>query len=82
MSATLQDIKRWVGEATKDGATHLIVAVDTYDNENYPVYVTSGKNVQKEIDRIESASMQGVDEVYKMSMPIDGQLYEVRAYNI
>jgi len=82
MSATLQDIKRWLDEAKKDNATHLIVAVDRYDHDNYPIYVTSDKDVQKEIERIDNASMQGIDEVYNMSMPIDKQLSECRAYHV
>ena len=82
MSATLQDIQGWLDEAKKDNATHLIIAVDTYDHENYPVYVTSDENIQKEIERIENASMQNIDEVYKMSMSIDEQLSEHRAFHI
>ena len=82
MSATLQDIKRWLDEAKKENATHLIIAVDSYDNENYPIFVASNEDVQKEISRIKNASMQNVDEVYKMSMSIDEQLSEHRAFHI
>ena len=82
MSAKLQEIKNWLDEANKNKATHLIITVDTFDYENYPVYVTSNKNIQKEIKRIESSSMQSIDEVYNMSLSIDKQLSEHRAYHI
>ena len=82
MTATLQVIQRWLIEAKENGATHLIVAVDRYDHENYPVYVSSNEDVSDEIKRIESSSMQGIDEVYNMSMDIDEQLSQERVYNI
>ena len=82
MSATLQEIKGWIEEAYKRDATHLIIAVDTYDYENYPVYVTANEKIQKEIEHIDNADLQNIDEVYNMSMNIDKQLSERRAYNI
>jgi len=81
MSATFQDIQGWLVKAIKHKATHLIVAVDRYDYDNYPVYVTSDKDVHEEYDRIIGSSMQEVDEVYNMSMDIDKQLSEHRALN-
>ena len=81
MSATLQEIKNWLEEAHKQNATHLIVAVDRYDHDNYPVYVTPRENILKEIERVDNADMQGVDEVYNMSMNITQQLSEHRAFN-
>ena len=82
MTATRQDIERWLEQAKEKGSTHLIVVVDRYNHFNYPVYVGSNKDIKKEIKRIESQSMQGIDEVYNMSMDIDEQLAQYRAYNI
>lgn len=81
MTATLQDIQGWLERAKQLKATHLIVAVDTYDHDNYPVYVTEDENVHDEYDKIIGSSMQGVDEVYNMSMDIEAQLKERRAKN-
>lgn len=81
MTATLQDIQHWLEQAKINKATHLIVAVDTYDHDNYPVYVTSDENVQDEMERITVQSMQSIDEVYNMSMSIEKQLKERRAYH-
>ena len=82
MTATKPDIERWLQTAKENEATHLIVAVDTYDHDNYPVYVTADEDIKKEVERVESGSMQGIDEVYNMSMDIDEQLNEYRAYHI
>lgn len=82
MTATLQDIEGWLKQAKSKGATHLIVAVDKYNYENYPVYVGPDENVQAEIQRVNSGSLQGIDEVYNMSMSIDEQLLERRVWNV
>ena len=82
MTATKSDIERWLDSAIDQNASHLIVAVDRYDHDNYPVYVSRDEDIRKEIERVESASMQGIDEIYNMSMSIEEQLNEYRAYNI
>lgn len=81
MTATKQDIIRWIENAKSLNATHLIVAVDQYDFENYPVYITEDKDVKEEYERITNSNMQGIDEVYDMSMDIDKQLQEHRAFH-
>ena len=82
MTATIQDIKYWIETAKEKGATHLIVAVDRYDFENYPVYVSEKEDAHDEYVRIMKLKMHGVDEIYKMSMDIDKQLAEHRAFHI
>lgn len=82
MTATKQDIKGWLEQAKEGGATHLIIAVDTFDFDNYPVYVSPQEDVLKEYGRIIGSSMQGVDEVYNMSMDINKQLKEHRAMHM
>lgn len=79
MTATKSDIIEWLEEAKARNATHLIIACDTFDWENYPVYVTADQDVNKEYKRIITSSMQRVDEVYNMSMDIESQLNERRA---
>ncbi len=82
MTATRKYIELWLDKAREKGATHLIVALDRYHYNNYPVYVSSNEDVITEINRIESSSLQGIDEVYNMSMDIDEQLSQERVYNI
>ena len=81
MSATAEDIKGWLKEAQRQGATHLIVACDTYDHDNYPVYVMSNQNIQQEISQRRGQNMQTIDEVYNMAMDIEFQLNEHRAFH-
>lgn len=81
MTATREDIESWVQEARNKKATHLIVAVDRYDHENYPVYVMPEQNVNEEIKRFNGDNMQGYDEVYSFTGKHDvkAQLAERRA---
>jgi len=82
MTASLQDIRYWLEKAKELKATHLIVALDSYDHINYPVYITANKDVNKEYNRIVKSNMQSVDEVYNMSISLDKQLSEFRSHNI
>ena len=82
MTALRSDIERWLASAKEKGASHLIVAVDRYDHDNYPIYVGPDENIQEEIQRVDSGNMQGIDEVYNMSIDIDKQLSEYRAWNV
>jgi len=68
MTATLKDIKGWIKTAQEKGATHLIVAHDTYDHDNYPVYVMSDEDVREiENEKYNGQNMQTSDEVYSFT---------------
>lgn len=81
MTATRDDIHRWLDEGIRMGATHVIVACDTFDRDNYPVYVKSGQSVVAEVTRVRGESMQEVDEVYDLSRALKPQLEEGRAFH-
>jgi hypothetical protein len=81
MTATRKDIKEWVDEAQKKGARYLIVAVDTWDYDNYPVYVMPGEDIRKKYSHYQGRDMQRVDEVYSFTglHSVESQLKEHRA---
>lgn len=74
-------IQGWLDKGVEKGATHLIVACDTFDWEDYPVWVDPGQDVRLEYDRLNGPNMQKVMEVYCLSMPLEPQLDERRAFN-
>lgn len=82
MTATYDDITRWLESAKAQKATHLIVACDTFDHDNYPVYAFSKEECQEKVNKRKGQNMQTVDEVYDMSMDIEAQRAEHRAMNI
>ena len=81
MSASREEIEVWVAKGSEKGATHVIIACDTFDYENYPVFVMPGQNVVEETARIRGKSMQRVNEVYDLARPVRLQLEEERAFH-
>jgi hypothetical protein len=76
MATTREEIRGWFLEGKKQGATHMIVACDTFDWEDYPVYVSPQENVQEK-----AAGQEKIMEVYSMSMDMEMQLNEGRAFH-
>jgi hypothetical protein len=81
MATTREEICTWLDRAAQVGATHMLVVVDTFDYENYPVQVMIGENVNDKIAK-SSSNMQRVMECYNFSLPLDAQLDEHRAWNL
>ncbi len=81
MAATRQDIRQWLKEAPKK-ATHMAVVCDTFDWEDYPVYVEKGEDAREKLLRYEKGeNMQTLMEVYNLSMDLEKQMNEHRAKN-
>jgi hypothetical protein len=78
---TVQQIDDWFEAGIEDGATHMIVVVDEFDHDDYPVYVWGGE-VQTQLDRIAAAEMQQAMEVYDLGRSKRFQLAEVRAWHV
>jgi len=70
MAATLQDLKEWFDEGVKAKATHMIVVCDTFDYEDYPVYVKPGQDARAATAaENDGEHMKRVMEVYNLSKP-------------
>jgi hypothetical protein len=78
---TKSDIAAWFQRGISDHKTHMIVVVDTYDHEDYPVYVSAGENSRTKAAEYNGKDMQRVMEVYNLSLPMEAQLSENRAFN-
>lgn len=81
MATTRQDIKRWLNEAKEMGATHVIVVCDTFDYEDYPVFVKPGENVMEKYAEHDGKNMEKIMEVYSLKKDIEAQLNERRAFH-
>lgn len=89
MATSQSDIRGWFKQGKKFGATHVIVVCDTYDWEDYPVYVFKDAAPESVRGRVGSArkiyeefngkEMQKVMEVYSLNRDIESQLAEHRA---
>lgn len=81
MAASREDIKKWFKEGKKRGATHMIVVCDTFDYEDYPVFVEKDQKVREVFEEYNDKNMQKVMEVYSLSRDIESQLNEHRAFH-
>jgi hypothetical protein len=71
--ATKDAITNWLKTAQKDNKTHVIVVCDTFDHNDYPVFVGPEDDIAKLIETY-SENMQRIMEIYKVSMDWDQQL--------
>lgn len=59
--------------------THMIVACDTFDWEDYPVWVYAEDDVN---EKMNLGSMQKIMEVYSYALSLEDQLKQHRVFNI
>lgn len=78
---TREEIEQWFDEGVEEGATHMIVVVDEYDWEDYPVYVSKKQNVREIYNHYNGQNMQRVMEVYSLKKDKNSQLNEHRAFH-
>jgi hypothetical protein len=79
MATTSSDIRRWLEEGKKTGATHVIVATDTYDWSDYPIFVKPYEDARERSEAL--GEMQRLTEVYDLSKDFEAQLCAPRAMN-
>lgn len=66
MVATLQDVNDWKNTAKELGATHIISVCDTFDWDDYPVYIMPDDKLDEKIKYYENASMQKINEIIEI----------------
>lgn len=74
------EILEWLEEGERLGATHMMVVCDTFDHEDYPIYVMPHQNIHDLVDEF-SRNMQRVEEIYSFALDLEQQLNEFRAFH-
>lgn len=76
MAATREDVERWIATAREKGATHVISVCDTFDHDDYPVYVMPGESLAEKKALYDGVNMQRINEVIevKQDEPYDEQM--------
>ena len=82
MSTSKDDIRRWLKEAKQRGATHMLVVVDTFDHEDYPVDVLPSQDPETVYKSYNGKEMQRVMEAYNLSLDLESQLNEHRSHHL
>lgn len=67
-------IRSWLEEGRAQHATHVVIACDTFNWEDYPIYVKKGDDIRKIVTEHDGPNMQKVMEVYNLSKDIEKQL--------
>jgi len=76
---TKSTIASWFDRGVAEGASHMIVICDTFDYEDYPVFVDTAEEAR---DRFNNpGEMQRVMEVYNLKMDKEAQLNQNRVFN-
>lgn len=52
MGTSQAEIRGWLLAGKKKNATHMIVVCDTFDHEDFPVYVLPGQDARKEYESL------------------------------
>lgn len=83
MGTSKEQLAAWFDEGKAKGATHMIVVCDTYDHEDYPVFIMPGESIREKYQRYADGkeSMQRVMEVYSLGKDKESQLSEYRAFH-
>jgi hypothetical protein len=63
MAITKQDVDRWIATARERKATHIISVCDTFDHDDYPVYVLPGENLEEKKSKYNGKNMQIINEI-------------------
>lgn len=74
------EIAGWFDKGVMIGATHLIVVCDTYDHEDYPVFMSSPADCLAKYKH--PGEMQRVMEVYDLAQDKAEQMAEFRAMRL
>ena len=84
MTATYDDVSAWFDDGLAKGANHMLVVCDTFDHDNYPVYILDGQGVHERIAQLETQPLLRIDEVYSYSAKYTKleQMIETRARHL
>lgn len=70
MTATRQDVDRWIETAKEKGAKYIISVCDTFDWDDYPVYVMPDDNLLDIKEKFDGVNMQTINEVIELKYEV------------
>lgn len=92
MATTKHQIYQWLIDGDRQHATHVIIVCDSFDWEDYPVFVAPQEDARTVANQygandcygfptLVNKNMQKVMEVYSLSGDWNAQLNEFRAFH-
>jgi hypothetical protein len=74
MGTSKEEIRVWFRRGVDMGVTHMLVVCDTFDYEDYPVYVKAGESLSDAEKKYDGSNMQRIMEIYRMDLPESDQI--------
>ena len=71
MATTKEDIAGWIKKGKDKGSKFLIIACDTFEYEDYPVFCKDADECKIKYAKCNGHNMQKVLEVYDLSKDTD-----------
>ena len=66
MAVSKQQFDNWINRGKDMGATHIISVVDTFDYDDYPVYVMPTDDLFEIRKQYDNMNMQRINEVVEL----------------
>lgn len=80
MAATKDDLRHWFKAAKASGFAYMVIMCDTFDWSDYPACYMSQAEAQSRVNN--PGPGYKVMEVYDLSMNMEAQLSEYRAWHL
>lgn len=79
---TKQDIRNWFNLGSRAGASHLLIVLDEFSHEDFPVYAVDKDYLENLLEEFAKKDMYKVLEVYDLSLDREEQLASERCWNV
>lgn len=81
MATSRDEIRSWIVQGQAQGARYMIVVCDTYDWEDYPIYVGPDDDFGRRYAGHNGVNMERIMEIYDLQSDVEAQLQEHRAFH-
>jgi hypothetical protein len=71
---TKKEFNEWIKRGRSNGATHMISVCDTFDFEDYPVYVMPTEKLDDIKQKYDNVNMQRINEIIEIN-PIEEEFH-------
>lgn len=76
------EIATWFDRGVSEGCRYMIVVCDSFDHDDYPVYVQPQEDFWKKHDHYDGLNMQRIMEVYDLQEDKAAQMSSRRVFNL
>ena len=67
MRVTKSEFNEWIFEGKKQGASHMISVLDTFDNTDFPVYILPTEDLEAEKIKYNGVNMLRISEIVDLN---------------